>query len=368
MNSTNNIKSKLDSKMTILVIITILSSILGAWPYIALAAVFLYTQVFAKITVKSVLAIIGMIAFIPIVGTIINNSKQLLQKSSRIGYFALTILSTFTSSAGVFNVSHSITASIITAFAVLIVIIFVFSHDNDSHQSPWFLPKSWYGPEGYFKNEFSAILDKELTGIAIMAESGISVLIGITIVISASPENGTSPSQLPLLLSKIGHPLLIWLVTTIVVISITLGVSLLTSILKSKKARKMISQISNESAHLYILRLSQIINGGDISKLQSYIRTQDSQYMIRHYSTLGESGTLDYAKTENGITHNAQLTLQKFELADVISTLGYAYPNQIGDGSLTGIISKLKKYTQYQDDPELEKQLANGKFHLHTSI
>ena len=42
MNSTNNIKSTLDSKMTILVIITILSSILGAWPYIALATVFLY--------------------------------------------------------------------------------------------------------------------------------------------------------------------------------------------------------------------------------------------------------------------------------------------------------------------------------------
>ena len=322
---------------------------------------------FAKITVKSVLAIIGIIAFIPIAGTIIKNSKQLLQKSSRIGYFALVILSTFTSSAGVFNLFHSVTASLITAFAVLLVILFVFSYDNDSHQSPWFLPKSWYGPEGYFKNEFSAILDKELTGMVILAESGISVLIGIAIVISASPEDGPSPSQLPLLLSKIGHPLLIWLVATIIVIGVTLSISILVSIIQSKNARKMVSQISNQSAHLYILRLSQIINVGHLPNLESYIRTQDSQYIIRN-SILGDSGTLDYEKIENGITHNTQLALQKFELADVVWTLGYAYPNQIGDGSLTGIISKLKKYTQYHEDPELEEQLANGKLQIKTRI
>lgn len=175
-------KSPIDKKMLALVTLTLISSIIGGWPYLLLAAVFIYTQIIVKIPLIFIgvtfTIIIGLIITIPIIISIIRNSKQIVKISTRIAYFLLITLSTLATAGGIYNSTHNIYATIFAGFVVIVIAALIF---NDSENNNFqIIPSKYTGPDGPIQKKF--IPDVVSGQIGEIIATGVAILTSIFIV------------------------------------------------------------------------------------------------------------------------------------------------------------------------------------------
>lgn len=361
----------INKRMTALVVITLISSVIGGWPYLALAAVFLYTQIFAKITPLTIITIIGLIAIIPIVKIIITNSKQLLKTSSRVGYFALVGLSTFSSSMGIYNMFHNVLIAIGAGFVVLILIISVFSeHDEDSEdKKPLFTMKSWTSDDSFIPKD---PIRKGGTYMRIV--SVVSLLISVALIVitigayllslclkaiqSAGNAESMGSADIKLtnqtieILEQTPNVLITILGITIIIAIISLIIAYNADISRSKNARKTISKIENFGAQVYITRILHLQKLLGDSAFKSFIDYCDNNYawtsflaVVNDPKAVSKYSSLSYSVTAGTFTK-------------LLLNIRHAYPNMTQNATPEEFINILKNYTQYD-----ENNLINFEIH-----
>lgn len=313
-----NTKSSLDRKMLALIGLTLVSSVIGGWPFIALAAVFIYTQIIVKIPMVSIGVIMVILITLPIITSIIRNSKQLSKLSTRIGYFLLIGLSTFSTAGGVYNGTHNVIAAIIAGFIVIIIVTLIF---NDSENNNFnIIPRKYTGPDSPIPDKFiPANVSEKITNGALLTIVFFTVTL-IWTALEISEEIATQGSQSnhmnwhDVIASSSAIKLSIGVFIPIIILGFLINyfVAIHESKMESLQARDDLATTLNNTMILKLkLAISEILQPDGLTQSDAHSFKNSRTFDIVYYNI----------KTKSSLSNS--------EIANIIDKLIIAYPNII---------------------------------------
>ena len=328
-------KSPLDKKMLALVALTLVSSVIGGWPFIVLAAVFVYTQIIVKIPLISIgvifSAIIGLSITIPIIASIIRNSTQLVKLSNRIGYFLLIALSTFSTAGGIYNGTHSILAAIFAGFVVIVIVALIF---NDSENNNFrIIPQKYTGPDSPIKKTFIPETASDQITMGLMLAITLITVAVIWVasrILIANPES-TSNINLKATFQLLDVKIILYVALPVIILGAIINyfVAINNSKKQSLQARYELSQILDNSL---ISKMKSAIS--EILQANESVRSLPNDFInTETYDLLPYS--LKYSSSITGT-----------QIANIIDLLILAYPNRFKDYTIDEFNQVLDKFIQ----------------------
>lgn len=328
-------QSPLDKKMLALVALTLVSSVIGGWPFIVLAAVFVYTQIIVKIPLISIgvllSAVIGLFVTVPIITSIIRNSAQLVKLSTRIGYFLLIGLSTFSTAGGVYNGTHNIIATIIAGFAVIVIVALIFNDSENNNFSV--IPQKYTGPDSPIPKK----LIPEAASDQIYMGSIIALISFLVAIIWFVAESSMIKSSLE---STISFDTIFQITNVKIILFLVLPMIILGWIINYFIAINNVKKQSLEARD----RLSRLLTKSQIQKLQVAISD-----ILQHYYEVNSKA--DYIKNGNTFAIvssylRIKSTLTEVYISDTMEDLMLAYPNRFKNYTADEFNQVLNKFVK----------------------
>ena len=328
-------KSPLDKKMLALVALTLVSSVIGGWPFIVFAAVFVYTQIIVKIPLISIgvifSAVIGLSITIPIIASIIRNSAQLVKLSTRIGYFLLIALSTFSTAGGIYNGTHSIIAAIFAGFVVIVIVALIF---NDSENNNFrIIPQKYTGPDSPIQKTFipETASDQITMGlmIAVTLITVAIIWVGGRILITNS--ESTSGISLKTTFQQLDVKIVVFVGLPLIILGVIINYFL--AINNSKKQSLQARyELSNTLDNTLVSKMKSAIS--EILQANESVRSLPNDFInTETYDLLPYS--LKYSSSITGT-----------QIANIIDLLILAYPNRFKDYTIDEFNQVLDKFIQ----------------------
>lgn len=329
-------KSPLDKKMLALVALTLVSSVIGGWPFIVFAAVFVYTQIIVKIPLISIgvifSTIIGLSITIPIIASIIRNSAQLVKLSTRIGYFLLIALSTFSTASGIYNGTHSIIAAIVAGFVVIVIVALIF---NDSENNNFrIIPQKYTGPDSPIQKAFipDTASDQITMGLMIAVTLITVAIIWVASRILITNSESTSGINLKATFQLLDVKIIMFVGLPLIILGVIINY-----FVAINNAKKQSLQARYE--------LSNTLDNTLISKMKSAI-AELLKFDVLTRSALADFNNID---TFELLPYNLKYdsSLSGTQIANIIDMLILAYPNQFKDYTIDEFNQVLNKFVKH---------------------